>query len=165
LRRKIICPECGEYGRLEIQSSDKYRINHDKVSKGHKKPQRCYLGSLSKSLAKIKAVSEVRDDIIDPALLSELEASIKKERKEHWEEIENSAYGTLIARIIQLSQKLGSGWSSKSHHLVKQDFCPFCNQRIQHRFVRMGELKENRYNITQYGIEKGSAYRTSWMNH
>jgi len=78
-------------------------------------------------------------------------------------EIKNSEYGTLIARIIQLSSKMGYGWGSKRHHLVKQGVCPHCKKRIQHRFQRIGELKDGKYNIEHYGIEDGVKGYTSIM--
>jgi len=160
---KIICPRCGEFGRLEIQSGSIYRINHDIMKKGKKWSERCYLGSLLKSLMNLKNVAAVRDDIIDPGLISEIEQVVKKNRKRHLEEIKNSEYGTLIARIIQLSSKMGYGWGSKRHRLVKQDICPHCKKRIQHRFQRIGELKDGKYNIEHYSIEDGVKGYTSIM--
>jgi len=160
---KIICPKCGEFGRLEIQSGSIYRINHDIMEKGKKSRFRCYFGSLSKALANLKNIATVRDDIIDPGLISEIEQAVKKNRKRHLKEIKNSEYGTLIARIIQLSSKMGYGWGSKRHSLVKQDVCPHCKKRIQHRFQRIGELKDGKYNIEHYGIEVGTKGYTSVM--
>ena len=128
MRRKIICPKCGEYGRLEIQKDDKYRINHDIMSKGQKKPARCYLGSLEKALKNLKSVSSVRDDLLDPTLLSEITSAIKNDRKEHVKKIHESEYGTLIARIIQLSKNFGT-WNSERHKLTKQATCPYCTKK------------------------------------
>jgi len=160
---KIICPKCGEFGRLEVQTGSIYRINHDVMKKGKKSRFRCYFGSLSKSLENLKRISITRDDIIDPGLISELELVIEKNRKEHFEKIKNSDYGTLIAKITRLSQILGLGWGSKRHYLVKQDGCPHCHKPIQHRFERIGELKDGKYNIDHYSIEKSSPDHTSRM--
>jgi len=78
---KIICPKCGEFGRLENQSGSIYRINHDVMKKGKKSRWRCYLGSLSKSLVNLKSIAVVRDDLIDPGLISEIEQAITKNRE------------------------------------------------------------------------------------
>ena len=160
---KVICPTCGEFGRLEIQSGSIYRINHDVVERGKKYPKRHYLGSLSKSLANLRNVMATRDDLVDPGLISEIERVVKEDREEHLEKIKTSEYGTLIARIIEFSSKLGFRWSSKRHYLVKQDLCPHCHKRIQHRFHRIGELSGGKYNIEQYSIEAGIKEHTSIM--
>lgn len=160
---KLICPRCGEYGRLEIQKGSIYRINHDVMKGGKKYPYRHYLGSLPKSLTNLRNVAATRDDLIDPGLISKIERVVREDRKEHFEKIKNSEYGTLIARIIQLSSKLGFGWSSKRHYLVKQDICPHCKNRIQHRFQRIGELKDGKFNIEQHNIEVGNKEYTSIM--
>jgi len=161
---KVICPACGEFGRLEIQSGSIYRINHDVMEKGKKHPRRHYLGSLSKSLTNLKNVMATRDDLVDPGLVSKIERIVKEDRKEHLENIKNSEYGTLITRIIELSSKLGFRWSSKRHYLVKQDLCPHCKKKIQHRFHRIGELRDGKYNIEQYSIEDGTKEYTSIMS-
>jgi len=160
---KVICPACGEFGRLENQSGSIYRINHDVMKKGKKYPHRHYLGSLSKSLTNLKNVMVTRDNLVDPGLVSEIERIVKEDRKEHLEKIKTSEYGTLITRIIDLSSKLGFGWSAKRHYLVKQDLCPHCKKKIQHRFHRIGELRDGKYNIEQYSIEDGTKEYTSIM--
>lgn len=160
---KLICPTCGEYGRLEIQKGSIYRINHDVMKGGKKHPRRHYLGSLSKSLTNLRNVAAIRDDLIDPGLISEIGRVVKEDRKEHLDKIKNSEYGTLITGIIGLSSRLGFGWSSKRHYLVKQDLCPHCKMRIQHRFHRIGELKDGKYNIEHYNIEIGTKEYTSIM--
>jgi len=104
-----------------------------------------------------------RDDLVDPGLISKIERVVKEDRKEHLEKIKTSEYGTLITRIIELSSKLGFGWSSKRHYLVKQDLCPHCKKKIQHRFHRIGELRAGKYNIEQYRIEDGVKEYTSIM--
>jgi len=162
LRRKIICPICGEYGRLEIQKDDKYRINHDIMSKGLKKPARCYLGSLEKALKNLTSVSEVRDDLLNPDLLAEIKSSIKNDRKEHVKKIHDSEYGTLITRIIELSKNFGT-WKSDRHKLTKQASCPHCTKRIQYEFVRVGPFRSVKKNIESFSIGKGSVYKTSPM--
>lgn len=159
MRRKIICPNCGEYGRLEIQSKDKYRVNHDSTEKS----KRCYLGSLERALKNLSSVSDVRDDLLNPDLLAEIKLAIQKERKEHFKRIHESEYGTLIARIIQLSKNFGT-WKSDRHKLTKQDSCPHCSKRIQYEFVRVGPYRSPKKNIEEFSIEKGSVYKTSGMS-
>ena len=85
-------------------------------------------------------------------------------KEEHLEKIKTSEYGTLITRIIELSSKLGFRWSGKRHYLVKQDLCPHCHKRIQHRFQRIGELSGGKYNIEYYNIEDGIKEHTSIMS-
>ena len=159
MRRKIVCPRCGEYGRLELQSDDKYRVNHDRIEKS----KRCYLGSLEKALRNLSSVSDVRDDLLNPDLLAEIKLAIKKERKEHFKKIQDSEYGSLIARIIQLSKNFGR-WKSDRHKLTKQASCPFCKKNIQYEFVRVGPYRSAKKNIEDFSIGKGSVYKTSGMS-
>lgn len=163
MRGKIICPYCGEFGRLEIQREDKYRVNHDRIEKGKKTTNRCYLGSLTKAIKNIISVSRVRSDIVDPGLLSEIASVMDKERKEHLEKIHDSDYGTLIARIIQLSRNFGT-WKSKTHYLTKQGKCPHCHKRIQYKFTRIGPHRSPKKDIGSFYIEKGVEEKTSWMS-
>jgi len=102
LRGKIICPKCGEIGRLELQSEDKFRINHDYMKNGVRENNRCYLGSLSKSLINLVNASETRPDFLEPILIDELKSKINP-RQNILNEIKDSAYATLIARLIDLS--------------------------------------------------------------
>jgi len=162
LRGKIICCKCGEYGRLENQKDDKYRINHDYNENGHVIHDRCYLGSLSKAVTNLERVNAVRDDILEPTLLSEIKSAIKKERAEHAKKIQESDYATLISRIIDLSRNFGT-WKSERHKLTKQDTCPHCKKNIQYEFTRIGPLMDARKNIENFSIEKGSVYKTSRM--
>ena len=162
LRGKIICSKCGEYGRLESQKDDKYRVNHDYNENGHMIRNRCYLGSLSKAVSNLENVNAVRDDILEPTLLSEIKSAIKMERAEHLKKIQDSEYATLITRIIDLSRKFGT-WKSETHKLTKQDTCPHCKKNIQYEFTRIGPLRDAKKNIENFSIEKGSVYKTSRM--
>jgi len=167
LRGKIICPTCGEIGVLENQSGDKYRINHDRMKKGVRKSSRCYLGSLTKSLINLKNASDTRPDILESELIKELESKVNP-RQNILKEIENAPYATLIARLIQLSTKLKSGWSNERHHLVKQAKCPYCTRRISIRFRRIGknpDYSEGKYNIENLDIEKGNKAHTSYFGN
>jgi len=158
MRGKIICPKCRKYGRLERQIEDKYRVNHD--SKGIIK--RCYLGSLEKALSNLTSVSVVRDDFIEPSLVSELKSAIKKERAEHSKRINDSEYGSLIASVIHSSRMFGR-WKSDTHKLTKQDTCPHCKKNIQYEFTRIGPFRSAKKNIENFSIGKGSVYKTSGM--
>jgi len=162
LRGKIICPKCGEYGRLENQKDDKYRINHDYNENGHVTHDRCYLGSLSKAVTNLERVNAVRDDLLEPSLLLEIKSAIKKERAEHLKKIQESDYATLISRIIDLSRNFGT-WNSERHKLTKQATCPFCRKNIQYEFVRIGPFRNARKNIESFSIGKGSDSKTSVM--
>jgi len=158
LSEKVICPRCNEYGKLENQDKDYYRINHDKMSKGLRKVKRCYLGSLGKALKNLTSVSIVRDDLIDPTLVSELKAAIIEERKEYEKKIKDSEYGSLIASIIQASRDFGL-WNSETH----KDTCPHCKKNIQYEFTRIGKYQSLKKNITRFSTVKGSVYKTSRM--
>jgi len=165
LRGKIICPECGEIGRLEIQSGDKYRVNHDKMKQGIRISNRCYLGSISKHIKNLESASRTREDLLDPILIEELNAELNDRNKIH-EEIQNSPYATLIARIIHLSKKFSFGWSSEKHYLVKQATCPYCTQRIAVRFIRIGknpDYTDGKYNVEKLDLEKGNYGYTSYF--
>jgi len=162
LSENVICPRCNEYGKLENHHKDYYRINHDKMSKGLRKVKRCYLGSLKKALRNLTSVSMIRDDILDPVLVSELKDAISEERKEHTKKIKDSEYGTLISAIIQASKKYGH-WKSDTHKLTKQDNCPHCKKTIQYEFERIGPYQRLKKNITSFSIGKGSVYKTSRM--
>jgi len=162
LRGKIICPKCGEYGRLENQKDDKYRINHDYNENGHVIHDRCYLGSLSKAVTNLQRVHAVRDDILELPLLSEIKSAIKKERAEHVKKIQESDYATLISRIIDLSRNFGT-WKSERHKLTKQDTCPHCSKTIQYEFERIGPFRDVKKNIENFSIGKGSDSKTSRM--
>jgi len=162
LSENVICPRCNEYGKLENHDKDYYRINHDKMSKGLRKVKRCYLGSLEKALKNLTSVSIVRDDILDPVLVSELKDAISEERKEHAKKIKDSEYGSLITSIIQASRKFGH-WKSVRHRLTKQDTCPYCKKNIQYEFTRIGPLRPPKKNIENFTIGKGSVYKTSRM--
>jgi len=163
LRGKVICTECGKIGRLEIQSKDKFRVNHDKMENGVLYQNRCYLGSLSKHITNLKAVSKNREDLIDPILVEELSNTLNS-REQIQEEIKNSSFATLITNMIQLSKKLGTGWSNETHFLVKQASCPHCTKRIAVRFVRIGKnphYSHGKYNIEHLDIERGISEYTS----
>ncbi len=167
MRGKIICPKCGEIGRLEPQSKDKFRINHDKMKDGVMYAQRCYLGSLSKSIKNLINTSETRPDILEKLLVEELESYFNV-RSDILNEIKDSPYATLIARTIQLSQHLGYGWSKVRHRLVKQDNCPYCKKRISVKFIRIGEnpdYNKGKYNIADLKIEKGKKSHTSYFGN
>ena len=163
LRGKIICTKCGEIGTLEIQSKDKFRVNHDKMKNGVLYPKRCYLGSLSKHITNLKAASHIREDLIDPILVEELSNTLNS-REKILEEIKNSSFATLIITLIKLSKKLGTGWRNESHFLVKQARCPHCTKRIAVRFVRIGKNPRygyGEYNIEHLDIERGDSGYTS----
>ena len=162
LRGKIICSKCGEYGRLESQKDDKYRVNHDYNENGHVVRDRCYLGSLSKAVSNLQRVNAVRDDLLEPTLLSEIKSAIKMERAEHLKKIKDSDYATLITRIIDLSRNFGT-WKSERHKLTKQDTCPHCSKTIQYEFERIGPFRDAKKNIESFSIEKGSDSKTSRM--
>jgi hypothetical protein len=159
MRGRIICPKCGLIGRLEVARKDYYRINHDQIRFDGKSILRCYLGSLKTSYRTIMAVSQTRPDIIDPTLLEHVnQTDVKKllERKKIDEEVENSGFATLIANLIHIGKRLGSGWNSEAHHLVKGDNCPYCKKRIQFRFIRIGSLKDNKFTVTDFSVQKRS---------
>jgi len=162
MRGKITCPNCKEFGKLELQNGDKYRVNHDHMVNGQRVRDRCYLGSLGKAISNLESVSDVRDDILDPVLLSEIKSAIKEEKAEHNEKIKESEYGTLISSIIKLSNDFGL-WKSDRHKLTKQDTCPHCSKNIQYEFVRVGPYQSPKKNIESFSIEKGSVYKTSRM--
>ena len=68
----------------------------------------------------------------------------------------------MLAWVLFLAKRLGSGWKSKKHYLTKQDTCKYCGKQIQYRFTRIGEEPEL-FNIGRFNVEKGSNLRTSWM--
>jgi len=166
MRGKVFCYECSAIGTLEMYRKGYFRANHDKMKNGVKTPKRCYFGSLSKTLKKFKKISKIRDDVIDPSFLVELEQAGLKDDVEYRisKEIENSGLSNLIARVLELSKMLGDGWSDKTHYLVKQDNCPHCRKQIQYRFRRIGPYNSTKKNIDSFSIEKGSNLRTSWMD-
>ena len=126
---------------------------------------RCYLGSLSKSLINIINASETRPDFLEPILIDELESKINL-RQNILDEIKDSPYATLIARLIVLSRKLSFGWSGERHYLIKQASCPHCTKRIAIRFIRIGnnpDYNDGKYNIERLDIEKGNSELTSYF--
>ena len=167
MRGKIICPKCGELGRLELQSKDKFRVNHDKMKDRVRHTQQCYLGSLSKSIKNLINASKTRPDILEKLFVDELESNLNV-RSDILNKIKDSAYATLIARTIQLSQHLGYGWSKVKHRLVKQDNCPYCKKRIAVKFIRIGEnpdYHKGKYNIENIDIQKGNKSHTSYFGN
>ena len=133
---------------------------------GIRDPNRCYLGSFSKSLINLINASKTRSDILEGSLTEELEDI--KTRKNILDEINDSSYATLIARIIQLSQKLKPGWSSEKHYLIKQANCVYCKKKLSVRFVRIGnnpDYTEGKYNIEKLDIKKGKKSLTSYFGN
>jgi hypothetical protein len=158
---KFYCPRCGEIGRIEKQSENIFRINHDKMIKGKKYPKRCYLGNLDDARTKIHAVSKIRPDIINKDVDKKIDQQLEKN-----ENIDEK-YKILIYEILKISVMLGRGWSHETHHLVKQDDCPHCKKSIAVRFVRAGKdpnSSKGNYNIEKLWIEKGKRTYTSRLS-
>ena len=151
---RVKCYRCGEIGRLENHSGNKYRINHDYMKKGKKYRRRHYLGDLKVKLAKIQSVSKIRDDLIPSEIYNEIVEHYRKSKHDD----------RLVNAILQLASKFRPGWSNEEHKLLKQSRCPHCRKLIAVRYKRLGKNPKysgGKYNIAEFGIEKGLKDRTS----
>ena len=160
---KVKCPICLQVGYLGLDKGKVFRVTHNvKIKTGVWKPIHHNLGSIDSAMKRLEAVSQIRDDLMPPALLLMIKewklSKLGKTGKKTPEESELE----ILTWILYLAKKLGPGWKKKTHHLTKQDTCKHCGKQIQYRFTRIGEEPEL-YNIKEFGIEKGSNIKTSWM--
>lgn len=155
-------PCCEELGRLEKQSGDKFRINHDKMINGKKILKRHYLGSLVDALEKLHTVSKIRPDIISLDLYKEIFAHLEKTKKSKDDRLD-----VLLKGIFELSEILGKGWSSEYHDLIKNTNCPRCKEPIEISFTRIGKdpfRSKGRYNIDDVRIKRGSKHKSRFTS-
>jgi len=72
----------------------------------------------------------------------------------------------LISELLELSIRLGRGWSNEKHDLIKQAECPHCQMRVSVRFKRAGKDPNRalgKYNIEKLWLEKGKVENTSYF--
>ncbi len=156
---RLKCYKCGNEGRLENQSGDKFRINHDSMEYGIVWKRRCYLGSIDKAIRYIRAASKIYSNIVDEDEFQKIITQYKKVEKKH-----DKKYEEIVSLLLEISSKLGPGLSYETHELLKQAKCPHCKGGIGVRYTRVGKDPNRsfgKYNVKGFFIEKGNSRKTS----